>query len=43
MHSETDCKVLVVEDDAGICKFLKTTLTANGYEVLVTSTGQQAL
>ena len=28
MHSETDCKVLVVEDDAGICKFLKTTLTA---------------
>ena len=43
MHSETDCKVLVVQDDAGICKFLKTTLTANGYEVLVTSTGQQAL
>ena len=43
MHNEPPCKVLVVEDDSGICKFLKTTLTANGYEVLITSTGQQAL
>lgn len=43
MQNETACKVLLVEDDAGICKFLKTTLTANGYEVLVTTTGRQAL
>lgn len=43
MQNENACKVLLVEDDAGICKFLKTTLTAQGYEVLVTSAGKQAL
>ena len=29
-----DTRVLVVEDDAGISRFLKQTLMTNGYDVL---------
>ena len=36
-------KILIVEDDRGIGKFLKTNLTANGYDVVVTETGRMAL
>ena len=36
-------KILIVEDDEGICKFLKTALTANQYDVIVTGTGKDAL
>lgn len=36
-------RLLVVEDDAGICKFLQTTLTVSGYDVLLAHTGKIAL
>ncbi|MBO6054670.1 MAG: response regulator transcription factor [Oscillospiraceae bacterium] len=36
-------KVLVVEDDEGICKFLKAALNANHYDVILTGTGKDAL
>ena len=36
-------KILVVEDDPGITTFLKTTLTAEGYDVLISPTGGDAL
>ncbi len=43
MSTDISCKVLIVEDDSGICKFLKTTLTASGYDALVIDTGSKAL
>ncbi|MBR4232069.1 MAG: response regulator transcription factor [Oscillospiraceae bacterium] len=36
-------RVLIVEDDHGISIFLKTTLNANGYEVILAASGQEAL
>ena len=36
-------KVLVIEDDPGICVFLKTTLIAEGYDVIVAQNGRNAL
>lgn len=36
-------KLLVVEDDPGIYKFLKTTLCANGYDVVLAENGMDAL
>ena len=36
-------KILVVEDEANICSFVKTILEANDYQVLVASTCQQGL
>lgn len=36
-------KILIVEDDTGILKFLKTTLSANNYDVVLTETGKDAL
>lgn len=36
-------KLLVVEDDPGICKYLKTTLCANGYDVVLSENGGDAL
>lgn len=36
-------KVLIVEDDAGIRKFLKASLTANDYDVIETNAGEKAL
>ena len=38
-----DTRVLVVEDDAGISRFLKQTLMTNGYDVLEAFTGKQAI
>jgi two-component system KDP operon response regulator KdpE len=43
MRTEHTDRILLVEDDAGICKFLKTTLTANGYDVIITKSGKEAL
>lgn len=36
-------KILIVEDDPGICKFLKMTLNANDYDVIITETGKTAM
>ena len=36
-------KILIVEDDPGICVFLRTTLTAEGYDAIVVSSGASAL
>ena len=36
-------KVLIIEDDPGISKFLRTSLTSNDYDVLETNTGKLAL
>lgn len=36
-------KVLIIEDDSGICKFLKASLSANDYDVLETNMGSKAL
>lgn len=36
-------KILVVEDDEGIRKFLDTTLSANGYQVVLAADGKTAL
>ena len=36
-------KILIIEDDPGICTFLKTTLTASGYDSLTASDGKSAL
>ena len=36
-------KILIIEDDPGISNFLKTTVSAAGYEAIVTGQGQTAL
>ena len=36
-------KILVIEDDGGIAKFLKATLNANGYDVIIANTGSSAI
>lgn len=43
MSNEVKNKVLIAEDDAGICTFLKTTLTGEGYDVIIANNGQVAL
>ena len=43
MSIELRNKILIVEDDAGICKFLKSALSTNAYHVLITDTGKKAL
>lgn len=43
MSAEMRYKILVVEDDKGICKFLQTLLKANQYDVILTDTGKMAL
>ena len=43
MANSAPCKVLIVEDDPGISKFLRTTLATNHYEALWTDTGVKAL
>ena len=41
--AECPLKVLIVEDDAGIAKFLKATLTANRFDVIIVDEGTKAL
>ena len=36
-------KILIVEDDPGICTFLRTTLVSEGYDAIVVTSGQSAL
>jgi len=36
-------KIMIIEDDPGICTFLRTTLTANGYDTIIATNGQAAL
>ena len=36
-------KILIIEDDAGIASFLKTTVTADGYQAITASDGKSAL
>ena len=36
-------KILIIEDDPGICTFLRTTLAAGGYDAIIVSSGQSAL
>jgi len=43
MTAQTRDKILIVEDDRGICKFLLTLLRANGYDVIVAERGKTAL
>ena len=43
MSTEMRYKILVVEDDRGICKFLQTLLRANHYDVILTDNGKMAL
>ena len=43
MSSNLRYKVLIIEDDPGISNYLKTTVDAAGYDVLVTANGQNAV
>jgi len=43
MSTELHDKILVVEDDPGICKFLKAALGANAYDVILAENGRIAL
>jgi len=43
MSTEMRYKILIVEDDRGICKFLQTLLRANHYDVILTDNGKMAL
>ena len=36
--SSNKYKILIIEDDNAICSFVKTTLEANGYQVIVAAT-----
>ena len=36
-------KILIIEDDPSICNFLQTTVSASGYDVIVTGRGETAL
>ncbi len=40
---ESKTRVLCVEDDPGVLKFLETVLTSNGYEVVKAENGEEAL
>lgn len=41
--SQLKNKILIVEDDPGICKFLRVSLRENNYDIIETSTGATAL
>ena len=43
MPADIKSKILIIEDDPGISTFLKTTLAAEGYDVIVVRSGQSAL
>jgi DNA-binding response OmpR family regulator/signal transduction histidine kinase len=41
--AKTSAKILLVEDDQQLCRFLKAQLSLNGYQVITTNEGQMAL
>ena len=41
--SKHNNKILIVEDDAGIRKFLKASLSGNNYDIIETNSGEKAL
>jgi two-component system KDP operon response regulator KdpE len=43
MSNEIRNKILIVEDDPGICTFLRAVLTSDGYDSIVVGTGSLAL
>ncbi len=43
MSNEIRSKILVIEDDPGICTFLRATLAADGYDVILADRGRSAL
>ena len=43
MPNNLRCKILIIEDDPGISVFLKTSVSAAGYDAIVTKTGTDAL
>lgn len=43
MSTNLRYKVLIIEDDPGISNYLRTTIDAAGYDVLVTANGQNAV
>ena len=43
MSNTIRSKILIIEDDPGICTFLRATLTAEGYDAIVVSKGAGAL
>ncbi|MBE5808511.1 MAG: response regulator transcription factor [Clostridiales bacterium] len=43
MSNTIRSKILIIEDDPGICTFLRATLTAEGYDAIVVSNGGSAL
>lgn len=43
MSNEIRNKILIVEDDPGICTFLRAVLTSDGYDTIVVGTGSLAL
>lgn len=43
MNESIHSKILIVEDDPGICAFLKPTLASGGYTVLIAADGTKAL
>ena len=43
MRTNLHYKILIIEDDPGICTFLKASLVANDYDVIIVTSGQEAL
>ena len=43
MSNTIRSKILVIEDDQGICNFMRATLIAEGYDVIVVSSGGSAM
>jgi DNA-binding response OmpR family regulator len=43
MQNHTACRVLVVDDDVKILRFLNSSLKLAGYDVITTTSGEQAL
>ena len=43
MSNTIRSKILIIEDDPGICTFLRATLTAEGYDAILVSNGGSAL
>ena len=43
MSNTIRSKILIIEDDPGICTFLKAALVSEGYDVIIVGSGQSAL